>query len=305
MKEWLVVLLGALAIDLLFGEPRRPYHPVVRMGHLIDILRKRGSTRPYGGLLASAVVIVSAGLCWGLLSSGFWASQALGLIVSAFLLKSTFSITMLIDTALKVEQTITKDLDAARSKLRALVGRDSRQLNEGEIRSAILESLSESFVDAILSPLFYFALGLLFGVIGGVSLAIAYKTINTLDSMLGYQTERLKELGWASAKLDDIANYLPARLSILIMALASMSLNALRIGFRDHGLAGSPNPGWPMAAIAGALRVKLYKPGAYALGGEFDLPRSEHIKQGVGIVRRATAITLILVAGVIWAFSGV
>jgi adenosylcobinamide-phosphate synthase len=301
MKEALIVLLGALAIDLLVGEPRTLYHPVVWMGRLIDILKKGSPTKPYGILLSFVVIIASAGLCWVLISLSFLAFPALGLIISAFILKSTFSITMLTDTALEVDETIEKDIEAARFRLRALVGRDAKSLNEGEIRSAIIESISENFVDAILSPLFYFTLGTLLGVAEGVALAVAYRAINTLDSMVGYKTEELRELGWASAKIDDLINYIPARLSLPIIALAGISHSALRIGFRDHGRPDSPNPGWPMAAIAGVLRVRLYKPGAYVLGGEFDMPRREHVRRGVWIIRFATAITLVLVGGAIWA----
>lgn len=301
MSEGLVVFLGALAIDLLMGEPPKFCHPVVWIGWLIDGLKNLGKTRLYGALLAFTVISVSAGLAMILLLGSFRISNVIGLILSAFLLKTTFSITMLTDTAWKVESLVTKNLKYARFELQALVGRDRSKLNHYEIRSAIIESISENFLDGFLSPLFYFTLGLSLNILWGIFFAIIYKSINTLDSMVGYKTSELQDIGYLSAKLDDILNYLPARLSFFIISVASTSMNAFRIGIRDHALPSSPNAGWPMAAIAGALKVNLCKPDNYSLGSEYALPQQKHVKQGIIIIKISTAIMLLIYGGIIWA----
>ena len=147
------------------------------------------------------------------------------------------------------------DLAKARSLLSQVVGRDTGNLDEKEVARAAVETVGENFVDGILSPLFY-------AFIGGAPLALAYKAISTLDSMVGYKNERYLDFGWASAKLDDLANYIPARLSVLFLSLGSWirgqdGLSAFRVSLRDGRKNASPNSGLPEAAIAGALGVRL------------------------------------------------
>ncbi len=296
----MIVLMGALAIDLLFGEPREFLHPVRWMGSFIKSIRSFGKNRLYGSLLAIAVITLSTFLTAIVLWLAFQLSNLFGFILSAFLLKSTFSISMLTDTAWNLSDLIQRDQSNVRFKLRALVGRDTKNLNKGELRSAILESLSENFLDGILSPLFYFIVGLPWGIVGGVASAMAYKSVNTLDSMVGYKSSKLQDIGYLSAKLDDILNYLPARLSFFIISVASVSINAFRIGSRDRGLSSSPNAGWPMAAMTGVLEVNLTKPGYYSLGSEYSLPKKEDVKRGINLIKVSTVITLLLAGGIVW-----
>ncbi len=300
MNEGLIILIVALAIDLILGEPWEPLHPVRWMGFFIDSLKKLGQSRLYGTLLAVGVISLSISLTATLLFIAFRLSDLFGLIFAAYLLKSTFSITMLIDTARKILWSIQEDQTDARLKLRALVGRGTKNLNKGEMRSAVIESLSENFLDGILSPLFYFIIGLPWGIVGGIASAMAYKSVNTLDSMVGYKTSELKDIGYFSANLDDILNFLPARLSLPIISIASCSANALHLGLREHDSPSSPNAGWPMATMAGALKVKLRKPGYYSLGRGYSLPQEDHVKKGIKIIKVSIGITLLLAGGVIW-----
>ncbi len=155
--------------------------------------------------------------------------------------------------------------------------------------SAVIESTAENFVDGILSPIFYFVL---FGLPG----ALGYKAINTLDSMIGYRNQG--DFGWASARLDDVANYIPARLSVLFITMASAvhgsPLSALRTSRRDHGQTASPNSGWPMAAMAGALKISLKKPLYHTIGSEFALPEPQQIRDAIQITRISSMMLIVL-----------
>jgi len=279
---WIEVLLLAVLLDILFGEPPAIIHPVVWMGKLINLLVKNAPLR-YRKLYGLFMVIfcmgtaVVLGLVVMLLGTGI-----LGLILAAFFLKSSFSIRMLLISALGIK----KDLDAGsiekvRSELKTFVGRETKGLNERQSASAVIESLAESFVDGILSPLFYF---LLLGLPG----ALAYRMINTLDSMVGYRKEPYIDLGYASAKLDDIANLVPARLSLIFILIAAIPsgkpFDALKTCINDHNKTASPNSGWPMAAASGALNVRLEKIGYHALGAQYDEPQPFQIRRAVNIV---------------------
>ena len=156
----------------------------------------------------------------------------------------------------------------------------------------MIESLSENYVDSILSPIFYY---ILFAPIGlGLEAAIAFKAISTMDSMIGYKKPGLKELGYAGARLDDLANWIPARLSIILIALARPrgARSAIREAFKYHSATPSPNSGWPMAAAAGSLKIRLEKPGQYILLGENPNPETRDIFRATGLVQSAIALTL-------------
>lgn len=279
---WLHVLLLAVLFDILFGEPPEFIHPVVWMGKMINVLTRDAPLshrKIYGAfmVISCAGIAVLAGLL--IISPG---TGLLGLIIAAYFLKSSFSIRMLLVSALGIK----KDLEAgnigkARSELKTFVGRDTSKLDESKSASAVIESLAESFVDGILAPLFYF---MVFGLPG----ALAYRMINTLDSMVGYRKEPFIDLGYASARLDDIANWVPARLSVAFIFIASVFFgkpaDAIRTCIKDHSMTASPNSGWPMAAVSGALNVRLEKVGFHALGGQFNEPQPFQIKRAVIIV---------------------
>jgi adenosylcobinamide-phosphate synthase len=279
---WLQVLLLALLFDFLIGEPPVFLHPVVWMGNLINFFVARAPQRHkkiYGFFLT--VFCTGTALIAGFVIASL-KEDIISLVIAAFFLKSTFSIRMLIVSAIGIK----KDLDGGmiekvRSELKTFVGRDTGRLNEPQASSAIIESLAESFVDGILSPLFYF---LLFGLPG----ALAYRMINTLDSMVGYRKEPFIELGYVSAKLDDIANWIPARLSLIFIFMASVifgkPLGAVRTCISDHNKTASPNSGWSMSTVSGALGVRLEKVGYHVLGAQYNEPQPFHIYKAVYIV---------------------
>ncbi len=281
MDFWMQVLLLAVLLDILFGEPPAFIHPVVWMGKPINLFVRSAPLRHkkmYGFFMAFFCVALA--FFAGLLIISL--SGLIGLIIAAYFLKSTFSIRMLLASALGIK----KDLDVGRienvrSELKTFVGRDTSELNVHQSASAVIESLAESFVDGILSPLFYF---LIFGLPG----ALAYRMINTLDSMVGYKKEPFIELGYTAAKLDDIANWLPARLALVFIFIAAIFLgkpfDALKTCIHDHDKTASPNSGWSMSAMSGTLNVRLEKIGYHVLGSQYDEPQPFHIKKAVNVV---------------------
>jgi len=217
IEEGLAVLLLAAAWDLLLGEPPARIHPVVWIGRLIAFLRDRVAPTRTGGIALAAVVIATTVLSCHLLLDAAGFVPVLPLLLSAFLLKSTFAMRCLLEVSGDIGRMIERDLEGARAMLPALVGRDTATLTKSQASSAVIESLSENYVDGILSPIFYY---ILFAPLGlGLEAALAFKAISTMDSMVGYKTEGLKEMGFAGARLDDLANSIPARLSIIFIAL--------------------------------------------------------------------------------------
>lgn len=282
MDFWLQVLILAVLFDVLFGEPPVFIHPVVWMGKLIGLFVRRAPAhhrKLYGYFIV--VFCVGVTVLVGLLVISF-GENPLVLIIAAFLLKSTFSIRMLLVSALGIKKELDAGrVDKVRSDLKTFVGRDTSKLNKHQSASAVIESVAESFVDGILSPLFYF---FLFGLPG----ALAFRMINTLDSMVGYKKEPFVDIGYASARLDDLANWVPARLSLVFISIASVffgkPLEAIKTCICDHDKTASPNSGWSMAAVAGALGVRLEKIGFHVLGAEYDNPQPFHISKVVKIM---------------------
>ncbi len=269
--DTLLILLVALAIDLVLGEPPRPIHPVVWMGKVASFLEKGGAGQPrlaqfvYGigmslfliGLFAAATYFI----LFYLKSLSFVAY----VIIGAALLKSTFSLKELRRVALSIKEFLLREkLDEAHCELRSLVSRDTRGLPEPLVVSATVESVAENTCDSFVAPLFYF---LLLGVPG----AIAYRVVNTLDAMIGYHG-KYEYLGKFTSKLDDVLNFIPARLTALLLVLASFlsgrgARASWQVALSEHSKTESPNAGWTMAAVAGALNVQLEKVGHYRLGG--------------------------------------
>ena len=250
IEEALTVFLLAVAFDILIGEPPVRVHPVVWIGRLISFLRARaGPTKVQGILLAITVIAVSV-LAAHLLVRAAHVMPVLPLLVGAYLLKSTFAIRCLLETSSNIGRMIDQDMEEAKKMLPALVGRDTSTLTTAQASSAVIESLSENYVDSILSPIFYY---ILFAPIGlGLEAAIAFKAISTMDSMIGYKKPGLKELGYAGARLDDLANWIPARLSIILIALA-----------RPRGARSAIREAWPVypAGRESGSRDKGYIPG--------------------------------------------
>lgn len=272
LSSWLSasVALVALAIvvDLIVGDPRVLPHPVVLIGRGISALERRwnrGSAqrrRAMGFFLTAVIVLGTFTATWLVLALLTQLHPWLGLAAELWLLATTLAIKGLAEAGNAIAQPLARgDLPTARHALSMVVGRDTDSLDEAEITRGAVETVAENTVDSITSPL-------LFAVIGGAPLALAYKAINTLDSMVGYRNERYADFGYASAKLDDIANWLPARLTALCLWLAGSGLigrgvtvsnwrGALAATCREAPRHPSPNAGWPEAMVANLLGVQL------------------------------------------------
>ncbi|MBU5611338.1 adenosylcobinamide-phosphate synthase CbiB [Geomonas azotofigens] len=257
----IAVVLGAVLLDLVLGDPRALPHPVVGIGELISSLegplrRLIPNARAAGILLLVITVGASYALAASLIYAAYLLAPAAGLLVSLYLAWVSLAARSLhLESARVVRALQEGDLPAARVALSYIVGRETAELDEPEIIRGAVETVAENTGDGVIAPLFYL-------VLGGPALAIAYKAVNTLDSMVGYKNERYLEFGWASARFDDVANYLPARLTGVLMVLVAplCGLNgggAWRILRRDGRNHSSPNSGFPEAAAAGALGVRL------------------------------------------------
>jgi adenosylcobinamide-phosphate synthase len=293
IQESLAVFLLAVAFDILLGEPPARTHPVVWIGKFIAFLRAHAkATRLYGIALA-AIVISATVLAGHLLVEVTRSLPVLPLFVSAYLFKSTIAVRCLLQVSADIGRMIDQDIDEAKKMLPALVGRETESLTTSQAASAVIESLSENYVDSILSPIFYYLLFSPFGL--GLEAALAFKAISTMDSMIGYKSQGLKEIGFAGAKLDDLANFLPARLSILFLALARplRAGAAIAAAKRYHGITPSPNSGWPMSACAGALNLRLEKPGYYVLYDEGNAARTSDIPGVVRYMQATIGLTLL------------
>ncbi|MFZ5814747.1 MAG: adenosylcobinamide-phosphate synthase CbiB [Bacillota bacterium] len=252
---WFLPLL-AFAVDALVGDPPWLTHPVIWMGRAIQWLegllrRTRLPLRLAGVILALALPALAWGATWGLIRLAGLLHPWLAVGVEVWLFSTTLAARSLAEHALAVWRPLRLgDLAEARRKLSWIVGRDTDRLDEGETARAAVETVAESTCDGVLAPLFW-------GLVGGAPLAMAYKAVNTLDSMVGHKDERYLHFGWASARLDDLANWLPARWSALMIGLVGGSARALRTALRDAHRHPSPNSGWPEAAMAGLLGVRL------------------------------------------------
>ncbi len=266
----LLILLVALTIDLALGEPPRPIHPVVWIGKIASFLERGGAVQPrlaqfvYGIGMSLFLIGLFASATYFILFYLKSLSVVVYVLVGAMLLKSTFSVKELRRVALRVKELLLREkLDEAHHELRSLVSRDTHGLSKPQVVSATVESVAENACDSFVAPLFYF---LLFGVPG----AIAYRVVNTLDAMIGYHG-RYEYLGKFASKLDDVLNFIPARFTALLLVFASFlsgrsARASWQVALSEHSKTESPNAGWTMAAIAGALNVQLEKVGHYKLG---------------------------------------
>lgn len=256
------LLISAFLLDLVIGDPRWVPHPVVLMGKVISYgeqqlfsLKKR-RTFLAGMALSLLVIALSAVTAWALVAFFHLLPFWLSFIATAALGSTTLATRGLLDAVGDIEAPLrTGDILVAREKLSHIVGRETTDLNQDKVMRASLESLSESTCDGIVAPLFYLFLG-------GVPLAMAYKAVSTLDSMIGYRTDRYLYFGKFAARLDDAMNFIPARLTALFIVIATLAMRlnpgrALRVAWRDHANHLSPNAGYPEAALAGAFGIRL------------------------------------------------
>jgi len=250
------ILLAAITLDRVLGDPVYPWHPVRLMGNLVQLLEPwLYRYQKAGGM---GLVFLGLLIC---LPLGFYLENLdpwWGMI-SLPLAYSLFGYGDLVAHVNRVAQALErKDLQKARDQVSFLVGRDTASMDEAAISRACLESLSENFSDGFLAPLFWFSLAGLPGLLG-------FKWVSTLDSMVGYKNERYGRYGFWAAKLDDVLNWAPARITWLVFALAAFfgglfGLQALKTGYSEHHKLDSPNSGWPEAALAGGLKVRLLGP---------------------------------------------
>lgn len=255
------MLFAAFVLDLLLGDPKSWPHPVRWMGTAATALEtatRRTFATPERAGVATVIVLVAGtfGLVWLALDIAEGFHPALHWCLETVLIYTTLSIRGLYDESRPVLVHLKdNNLRAARESLSCIVGRDATRLDEKEIIRATVETVAENTVDGVVAPLFY-------ACIGGAPLALAYKCINTLDSMFGYRNEKYRQFGWASARLDDAANWIPARIGGLLLVLAAwvtgQSAGGAWITMRQDGQNHlSPNAGIPEAASAGALGVRL------------------------------------------------
>lgn len=279
MTVWiLAALVGALVLDRIVGDPpalwARLPHPVVLFGHGIAFFDRRlnrdtlaPATRRRNGVVAIVLLLALSVVAGLVLSDLFRALGVVGfglelLVVAVFLAQKSLG-----DHVVAVAVGLRMDgLEGGRRAVSLIVGRDPQALDEAGVCRAAIESLAENFADGVVAPAFWYALAGLPGI-------LAYKMLNTADSMIGHKSDRYLHFGWASARLDDLANWPAARLSSLLIAAAAFALRgaaaarrSLSVTLRDSGLHRSPNSGWPEAAMAGALDVQLTGPRIY--GGE-------------------------------------
>lgn len=301
-----IEIVLAYILDLVLGDPRWFPHPVKGIGWLIKklepVLRKTVRSERIGGIiLAISVIGVSWCLGFMIIKLAYSINRYLGSITSILIVYSSLAAKDLDVESTEVYNSLEKkDIIRAREKLSLIVGRDTNNLEYKEAIRAAVETVSENIVDGIISPLFY-------AFIGGAPLALAYKAVNTLDSMVGYKNKKYKDFGCASAKIDDGVNFIPARLSILFLSLASLftgknALNSWRIARRDGRKNPSPNSGIPEAALAGALGIRLGGLNYYNsrpvlkpfIGDDINTLEISHIKDSIKISYLSSVLFLIV-----------
>lgn len=305
----------AFIIDLLTGDPQGFPHPVVIIGRaitalercLLPLCRNKWHERLAGTFLTVTIVFGTYLVVYMILRSFTMIHPRLGYVVSVWLISSSLAVRSLAAAGMKVlKPLILHDLKSARYNLGMIVGRDTEKLPEDEIIRGAVETIAENIVDGVISPLFY-------AFLGGAPLALAYKAVNTLDSMVGYKNERYLHFGRASARLDDLANYLPARITGILIVITALLLRkdwrgAWQTILRDARKHPSPNSGIPESGIAGALGIRLgglnfYQgiPSFRAYLGISRLPLSpNHIKDSINIMYLTSVLgVLIGTAGVV------
>ncbi len=303
--ESILVVFFALVLDFAVGDPRNKFHPTAWIGSLIAKLTPytKHSSENLEKLGGVFIILISSGIVVSLLiflNIGIklitidYIYIIISIIVGGILLKTTIAIKGMERHALAVVTALEQNnISSARDNLSMIVKRDTTNLDKNHVFSGVLESISENTVDGITGPLFYFTI---FGLPG----AFVYRVINTADSMIGYKTDIFKNVGWFGANCDKILNYIPSRLTGFIMILSAMILGnnwrkSYEIMIRDGRKTKSPNAGYPMAAIAGALGAKFEKIDHYSLGDGNISFTKDHVKSAISIMK----VTSILFCGIV------
>ncbi len=303
--ESITIIFFALAIDFTLGDPKNKFHPTAWIGSLIakltpSLKNSSDNLEKLGGIIlivisctivVSLIIFLDVGI--NLITIDYL-SVIISVIVGGILLKTTIAIKGMEKHALAVVNSLeNNDITSARDSLSMIVKRNTKDLDKNHVYSGVVESISENTVDGITGPLFYFGL---FGLPG----AFVYRIINTADSMIGYKTNIFKNIGWFAANCDKILNYIPSRLTGLVMIFSAMILRndwkrSYKIMIRDGRKTQSPNAGYPMAAIAGALGTKFEKIDHYSLGdGKISFSK-DHIKSTIALMK----VTSIIFCGIV------
>jgi len=281
----LAIIILSLFLDLILGELPNSIHPVVIIGKIISFLTNHliKIKNKLSGLL---LVILTVFLTLIIFITILFISTInlyLFLIISILILSSTFSVKLLLSSANDMKHDLIFDIEKARASLAYLVSRNTKELDEEHIISATIESLSENIVDSYISPIFYLFIGLILlnllnidfhvKIIVLISIPLIYRVVNTLDAMVGYKNEKYSKIGFVPAKTDDILNFIPSRISGILIVIVSFILNfnwknSYKTLLNDSKKCPSPNSGYPMSATAGALGIQLIKENVYIIGNK-------------------------------------
>lgn len=306
ISDWYILAI-AFILDLIIGDPLILPHPVRWMGKAIEKFepwfRKNISGSEVAGIFFAITLIFSTLLITVAVHKiTFFVSPFVGKIIEIIIIYYCLSTLSLKKAALEIVRSLREEgLSIAKKRLSFIVGRDVEKLDEEGVSRATLETVAENLVDGVISPLFWAG-------IGGAPFAMMYKMINTLDSMVGYKNEKYLKFGMASAKIDDLANYIPARFSVLIITFATFLLYGdWKLSFKTAVTEGrnhsSPNAGFSEAAFAGALQVKLGGPNYYGdklvvkpyIGNSFGAVSIDHVKKACDLLLYSSWVTLIIV----------
>ena len=303
--ESIAIIFFALTIDFTLGDPKNKFHPTAWLGSLIakitpSLKNSSNTLEKLGGIIlimissaivASLIILLDVGI--NMITTDYL-SIIISIIVGGILLKTTIAIKGMEKHALAVVNSLeNNNIESARNNLSMIVKRNTKDLDKNHVFSGVVESISENTVDGITGPLFYFGL---FGLPG----AFVYRVINTADSMIGYKTNIFKNIGWFAANCDTILNYIPSRLTGFVMIFSAMILGydwkrSYKIMIRDGGKTQSPNAGYPMAAIAGALGTRFEKIDHYFLGDGKVSYSKEHVKSTITLMK----VTSIIFCGIV------
>lgn len=304
LKLLIPALIFAWVLDRFLGDPSRMPHPVVVFGKLIAFFEKK-CNRGRGRFVRGMVVTI--GLVTGVFVFFYWFFTLLGpvniwveVVLQIVFIFFGLAGTTLIREGKDVFVKLQNSLEEGRQQVGRIVGRDTNQLSSHEIKTATLETLAENLSDGVIAPLFWLATG-------GVPGMMAYKMINTLDSMIGYRNEKYEYFGKFAAKLDDVANYIPARITAVLMAICGRSRRAFQFIFRYGKSHKSPNAGYPEAALAGILNVQFGGNHDY-FGEVVSKPKIGHNKRDINLsdlkktiqINRAVEILMIVLIILVW-----
>ncbi|KNF07898.1 cobalamin biosynthesis protein CobD [Gottschalkia purinilytica] len=306
------MLIIAVILDFILGDPQNFPHPIRFVGFIIrkyeKLIRSLGMNLKLGGfILTGLTIITTTAIITLILWIGKSINPVVKTILSIYLIYTSLASKCLHKETKKVyDKAVEVDIEESRKMLSYLVGRDTKSLNMDEIIRGAVETVAENTIDGVLAPLFYIGIGTYFGI--PVHIAYVYKAINTLDSMVGYTNEKYKDIGFASAKLDDMANYLPARLGSILMVVSGVFfkydvLNGFKVLFRDRRNHKSPNCGYPESAVAGLLNIqlggtntyfgeKIYKP---TIGDEVNKLEPKHIIDTIKVMYGSEILTVALI----------